>query len=149
MSDPLNEIYQKVILDHSRAPRNFRQLAPPCLVGEGKNPSCGDNFKVYVRLKDQVIDEITFQGSGCAISKAAASVMTEIMQGKDVSEAFKILAAYREMLKTGSLDHLSSELQAFAGLRKFPMRIKCALLPWEGLSVALKGASPRHSPESV
>lgn len=137
MFDKLNELYQQTVLDHNRSPRNFRKLVDANRVGEGSNPSCGDRFTVFLNLENSIIQDIGFQGSGCAISKASASVMTELVKGKTVAEAAALFQKYQDMLKNDQVENDIAELRAFHGIRKFPMRVKCALLPWHGLMVAL------------
>ncbi|MGP8201745.1 MAG: Fe-S cluster assembly sulfur transfer protein SufU [Limisphaerales bacterium] len=140
MSDELSELYQQVILDHSRKPRNFRALPGANRSSEGKNPFCGDHYTVFIKLEDGIIQDISFQGSGCAISKASASMMTDFLKGKSVAEAEKIFGQYQEMVTTGPADaEALGKLCAFDGVRKFPMRVKCAILPWHAMMVGLKG----------
>jgi nitrogen fixation NifU-like protein len=140
MSDELNELYQQVILDHSRKPRNFHILPDANRSAEGNNPLCGDHFTVFLRLEGDTIKDISFQGSGCAISKASASMMTDQLKGKSVAEAEKTFALYQEMVMTGPADEEAmGKLCAFAGVRNFPMRVKCAILPWHAMMAGLKG----------
>jgi nitrogen fixation NifU-like protein len=138
MFDELNELYQKVILDHNKAPRNFRQLPEANRSGEGHNPLCGDRFIVFARVENDVIADISFQGSGCAISKAAASLMTEILKGKPVAEARQVFTNFQAMLKTGKTGGEElGDLRVFAVVQRFPMRVKCATLPWQALEACL------------
>jgi nitrogen fixation NifU-like protein len=140
MSDELSELYQQVILDHSRKPRNFHAMPGANRSAEGNNPLCGDHFTIFLKLEGGVIQDISFQGSGCAISKASASMMTDLLKGKSVAEAEKIFAQYQEMVMTGPADEEAmGKLCAFAGVRKFPMRVKCAILPWHAMLAGLKG----------
>jgi nitrogen fixation NifU-like protein len=140
MSDELNELYQQVILDHSRKPRNFRALEEASCSAEGNNPLCGDHYTVFLRLDDGVIRDISFQGSGCAISKAAASIMTEQLKGKTAEEARRYFSQYQNMIKTGEADEEAmGKLIAFAGVHNFPMRVKCATLPWHAMLAGLEG----------
>ena len=140
MSDELTELYQQVILDHSRKPRNFRVLPEANRSAEGNNPLCGDRFTVFLKLEHGVIQDISFQGSGCAISKASASMMTDQLKGKSVAEAEKTFAQYQQMVTTGPADEEAlGKLCAFSGVRHFPMRVKCAILPWHALMAGLKG----------
>lgn len=140
MSDELNELYQQVILDHSRKPRNFHILPDANRSAEGNNPLCGDHFTVFLKLEDGIIRDISFQGAGCAISKASASMMTDHLKGKTVAEAEKTFALYQEMVMTGPADEEAmGKLCAFAGVRHFPMRVKCAILPWHAMMAGLKG----------
>ncbi len=140
MSDELSELYQQVILDHSRKPLHFHALPAANRSAEGNNPFCGDHFTVFLKLEGGVIQDISFLGSGCAISKASASMMTDLLKGKTVAEAEKLFAQYQEMVMTGPADEEAlGKLCAFAGVRRFPMRVKCALLPWHALMAGLKG----------
>ena len=123
MSD-LRELYQDVILDHYRRPRNNRPLADANRRAEGFNPLCGDRLKLYVRVKDGVIEEVSFEGSGCAISTASASLLTESIKGKTEREAEALVAGL-------------GKLEALAGVREFPARVKCATLAWHTLRAAL------------
>ena len=148
MFDDLNELYQEVILDHSKSPRNFRELEDANRSAEGNNPVCGDRFTVFLKLENDVIHDISFQGSGCAISKAAASMMTESIKGKTIGEAQKLFQQYQELVKTGCEDKIGSpKLSVFAGVHKFPMRVKCAVLAWHALLAALKGEQKSVSTE--
>jgi nitrogen fixation NifU-like protein len=140
MSDELSELYQQVILDHSRKPRNFHVLPGANRSAEGNNPLCGDHFTVFLKLENGIIQDISFQGSGCAISKASASMMTDQLKGKSVAEAEKTFTQYQEMVTTGPSDEEAlGKLRAFSGVRHFPMRVKCAILPWHAMMAGLKG----------
>jgi nitrogen fixation NifU-like protein len=140
MSDELSELYQQVILDHSRKPRNFHALPGANHSAEGNNPLCGDHFTVFLKLEGGVIQDISFQGSGCAISKASASMMTDQLKGKSVAEAEKTFAKYQELVTTGLADEEAmGKLCVFAGVRRFPMRVKCAILPWHAMLAGLRG----------
>ena len=140
MSDELSELYQQVILDHSRKPRNFHVLPEANRSAEGNNPLCGDRYTVFLKLENGIIKDISFQGSGCAISKASASMMTDRLRGRPVAEAEKIFAQYQQMVTTGPADEAElGKLCAFAGVRNFPMRVKCAILPWHAMMAGLKG----------
>jgi nitrogen fixation NifU-like protein len=140
MFDDLNELYQEVILHHSNSPSNFRKLDDANRSAEGNNPVCGDRFTIFIKLENDTISDIGFQGSGCAISKAAASLMTETLKGKSVGEAEKFFQQYQEMIKTGIAEKIeSTKLGVFAGVHKFPMRVKCAVLSWHAMMAALKG----------
>jgi len=139
-NDDLNDLYQEVILDHSRKPRNFHVLAGANRSAEGHNPLCGDRFTVFLKLDGGVIQDISFQGSGCAISKASASMMTDQLKGKSVAEAEKLFGQYQQMVTTGPADgEALGKLRAFSGVRQFPMRVKCAILPWHAMLAGLKG----------
>jgi nitrogen fixation NifU-like protein len=138
--DELQELYQQVILDHSRSPRNFLKLDGANRIAEGHNPLCGDRVTVYLRIENDVIRDVTFQGEGCAISKASASMMTDLLKGKTRVEAQHIFGKFHEMVTTGApnLDELG-KLGVFAGVNKFPARVKCAILPWHALAATLEG----------
>ena len=141
MSD-LRELYQEVILDHNKSPRNFRKLEDANRMAEGYNPLCGDQITVYLKLEDDVIKEISFQGAGCAISKASASMMTASLKGKTEAEARALFDRVHKML-LGELDMTSGEhnlgkLSLLSGVSQFPARVKCASLSWHTLQAALK-----------
>jgi nitrogen fixation NifU-like protein len=138
MSD-LSELYQEVILDHNRRPRNFRMLDEPTRTQEGYNPLCGDRLTLYVKLEGDVIRDVAFQGVGCAISKASASLMTDALKGKTVGEARALFDRFHEMV-TSSPDLPAPDLgklSVFAGVREYPTRVKCASLPWHTLKAAV------------
>jgi nitrogen fixation NifU-like protein len=146
----LRELYQEVILDHNRKPRNFRTLAHPTRTAEGFNPLCGDQVTVQLDLEDGVIRDAAFQGSGCAISKAAASMMTASLRGKTVAEAERLFDLFHRMLTGGSPDGGAPELgklAVFSGVCEFPSRIKCATLPWHTVHAALAGQAAPVSTE--
>lgn len=136
----LDELYQSVILDHNRAPRNFRKLEEATNHAEGRNPLCGDQFDVWLRLDGDVIADAAFQGQGCAISKASASMMTQAVKGKTVAEARALFEKFHEVV-TGSTGAgaLPSKLEVFRGVSAFPIRVKCATLSWHALKQALEG----------
>ena len=147
----LRDLYQEVILEHSKAPRNYRQLAGANQHAEGYNPLCGDHFAVYLNLEGDRIRDIAFQGSGCAISKASASMMTQIVKGKSKEEAQKIFNAFRKLVTTGHTNGGRPELgklEAFSGVSEFPVRVKCATLAWHTLQAALEGKQDTVSTES-
>lgn len=148
MSDDLEDLYQEVILDHSRRPRNYGPLPRCTHSAEGYNPLCGDHYKVHLRTTGDSISEVSFEGSGCAISKAAASVMTTAVQGRTREEVRKLFTEFRNLVTTGraNLDQ-AAKLAAFAGVHKFPARVKCALLSWHALRAALENASNPVSTE--
>jgi nitrogen fixation protein NifU and related proteins len=137
----LSELYQQVILDHNKKPRNFRKLEHANHRAEGFNPLCGDHLTVYLDLEGDAVKEVAFEGSGCAISKAAASMMTQAVKGKSREEAERLFSEFHSMV-TGELDEEIEEnklgnLKIFAGVRDFPVRVKCATLPWHTLHAAL------------
>lgn len=137
MSD-LRDLYQEVILDHNKSPRNFRELPGADRHAHGDNPLCGDVVTVYVDLDDDTLHEVTFQGAGCAISQASASVMTEIVTGKSQEEARGLARRFRTLLTEDGADAAGlGKLAVFAGVKDYPMRVKCATLPWHTLTAAL------------
>jgi nitrogen fixation NifU-like protein len=148
MSD-LRELYQDVILEHSKAPRNFRELQAANHKAEGYNPLCGDHFTVYVDLAGDAIHDVSFQGSGCAISKASASMMTQIVKGKSREEAGKLFEQFHNLV-TGQANGAGAELgkmAVFAGVSEFPVRVKCATLAWHTLQAAIEGKQDAVSTE--
>jgi nitrogen fixation protein NifU and related proteins len=148
----LDELYQEVILDHNKSPRNFREMEDANRRSQGYNPLCGDHVTVYVNLADGVIRDISFKGSGCAISKASASMMTTELKGKSAAEAEKLFDNVHKML-TGELGVGKSELddlgklKILSGVCKFPARVKCASLAWHTVNAALKGIDDVASTE--
>ena len=146
----LRDLYQQVILDHNRNPRNFRRVDSANRKAEGNNPLCGDRIQLYVQLDGDRISDIGFQmpqGSGCAISKASASLMTEAVKGKPVGEAERMFQAFRDMLAGGGT--APGKLAAFSGVRAFPSRIKCANLAWHALHAALQNSGDPVTTESA
>lgn len=137
----LSELYQSIILDHNRAPRNFRRIDPADRFAEGYNPLCGDQLRVWVKLDGDRISDVSFEGSGCAISKASASLMTTVVRDKTIAEAQHIFEEFQRMV-TGQGEpgvDLPRKLVVFAGVRAFPARVKCASLSWHALKSALDG----------
>jgi nitrogen fixation protein NifU and related proteins len=139
MSD-LRELYQEVILDHNRNPRNFGVLADANRDAEGHNPLCGDRVSVYLRVEGERIADIAFQGSGCAISTASASLMTESLKGKTLGEARELFHSFHDLVTTGrnsgGVESLG-KLAVFSGVREYPIRVKCATLAWHAVQAAL------------
>jgi nitrogen fixation NifU-like protein len=138
MNAELQELYQEVILDHNRRPRNFRAIEGGRRA-EGYNPLCGDRLVVYLRVENDVIADVSFHGSGCAISKASASLMTESVKGKSVADAGSLFNRFQTMI-TASPDSPVEDfgkLTALAGVRQFPVRVKCATLAWHTLHAAI------------
>ena len=137
----LSELYQQVILDHNETPRNFRELESANRTAEGYNPLCGDRVVVYLQLAGDVIGDISFQGSGCAISKASASMMTVSLKGKTRTEAEDLFQGFHSMVTeaadTAIEPQALGKLAAFSGVRQFPARVKCASLAWHALHAAL------------
>jgi nitrogen fixation NifU-like protein len=144
MSD-LTDLYQEVILDHNRRPRNFGALPDATRTANGHNPLCGDRLTLYVRLDGDRIDGISFEGSGCAISKASASLMTEAVKGRQVGDAIALFDRFHQVVTTPvdqPVDDASvGKLAALAGVREFPVRVKCASLAWHTLKAALEGTA--------
>ena len=137
----LSELYQQVILDHNKKPRNFRKLENANHTAEGYNPLCGDHLTVYLNVDADLVQEVGFEGSGCAISKASASMMTQAVKGKSTEEVETLFKEFHSMV-TGELDEETEEnslgnLKIFAGVREFPVRVKCATLPWHTMHAAL------------
>ena len=147
MFDELRELYQEVILDHGKSPRNFRVIEGARFHAHGYNPMCGDQLEVFVVTDDGGhITDVSFVGKGCAISVASASLMTEILRGKTVDEARRMFDGFHEMCTTGGDDPLAElpeddadRLQVLSGVREFPMRVKCATLAWHTMNAATKG----------
>jgi nitrogen fixation NifU-like protein len=151
MSD-LRELYQEVILDHSKRPRNFHALPDANRKAEGYNPLCGDRETVYLELEGDVVKDVAFEGAGCAISTASASMMTESVKGKTRAEADALFERFHGLI-TGVLPQAPGspalgKLEVFSGVREFPIRVKCATLPWHTLKAALEGGASVVSTES-
>ena len=136
----VQELYQELILDHSRRPRNFRRLDGATNKAEGYNPLCGDRVTVYLRMNDNDVSDAAFQGEGCAISKASASLMTESVKGKTRAEVESLFSRFHDAATgSGAIDTVSlGKLAVFSGLRGFPTRVKCATLAWHTLRAALE-----------
>ena len=140
MFEDINDLYQQVILDHCRHPRNFHEL-PACTVSaQGRNPVCGDQLKLFLTLENDRIIEAAFVGSGCCISKASASLLTENVKGKSRSEATALFDQVRALVTTGHGSDMG-KLAVFAGVHKYPARVKCAILAWHALLEALNGGA--------
>jgi nitrogen fixation protein NifU and related proteins len=137
MSD-LRDLYQEVILDHNRVPRNFGKLENANRQAEGHNPLCGDRVSVFLHVEGDRIEGIAFQGSGCAISTASASLMTEALKGRTVEEARRLFHGFHDLLTTGGEADGLGKLAVFAGVREYPIRIKCATLAWHAVQAALE-----------
>jgi nitrogen fixation NifU-like protein len=137
----LSELYQQVILDHNKNPRNFREIESASTYADGNNPLCGDALRVYLEMDGDIVKDVAFKGSGCAISKASASMMTQVVKGKTKAEAEVLFEEFHRMV-TGKLDPENEEshlgkLKIFAGVLEFPARVKCASLSWHTLHAAL------------
>lgn len=146
----LRDLYQEVILEHSKAPRNYRQLVAANRHAEGFNPLCGDHFTVYLDIDGDSIRDVGFQGSGCAISKASASMMTQAVKGKSKAEAAELFDTFHKLVTTGETNGNQSELgklAVFSGVSEFPVRVKCATLAWHTLQAALEGKQDPVSTE--
>jgi nitrogen fixation NifU-like protein len=144
----LNELYQQVILDHNKRPRNFHRLPRANRTAEGYNPLCGDHLTVDLEMDGDAIRDIGFEGAGCAVSKASASMMTEALKGKSEAEADTLFASFHALV-TGQPDRAAAplgKLSVFSGVSEFPMRVKCATLAWHTLRAALEG---KHEPVST
>jgi len=150
MSDT-KELYQEMILDHNKSPRNFREIENATHFAEGYNPLCGDHIDVYLIIEDGIVKDVSFKGEGCAISKASSSMMTSIVKGKTKEEAEKLFEKFHDLV-TGKLgenpkiDELG-KLAVFAGVQEFPVRVKCASLAWHTMINALNGKQEKVSTE--
>ena len=151
MEQELKELYQQVILDHNKAPRNFRKIENPSKFAEGYNPLCGDKINIYVNFDNENISDISFQGSGCAISKASASLMTSMLKGKTRKEAEELFNRFHDLVTDKLGDNPDIEdlgkLAVFAGVRDFPVRVKCASLAWHTMMSALHNKDEKVSTE--
>lgn len=154
MNSDIMELYQAVILDHNKNPKNYRKIEDPTCASEGYNPLCGDHLHIYLRLNPntQQIEDISFEGEGCAISKASASMMTEALKGKKQDEAIKLFEEFHRLL-TKDLDpdkdqHHLGKLKIFSGIWKYPSRVKCAALSWHAMRSGLAGDATPVKTES-
>ncbi len=135
----LQELYQQVIIDHNHNPRNFHEIENASHSSKGHNPLCGDKIDIYLTIKDDVIAEVSFTGSGCAISKASSSLMTEALVGKTIAEAEELFNIVHDMVTNGNADvDAVGKLAVLSGVHKFPARVKCAILPWHTMKNALE-----------
>jgi nitrogen fixation NifU-like protein len=144
----LRELYQDIILDHGRHPRNLRALANPTHLARGHNPLCGDRVTVYLAVEHDRIADVSFEGRGCAISTAAASLMTEVLKGKTIEEARALFAQFHAKVTGGApaelpaaLEEEVERLEPLTGVRAYPARVKCATLPWHAFEAALNSGS--------
>jgi len=147
----LRELYQEVILDHNKSPRNFRKMEDATRAVDGYNPLCGDHYKIFVKVEGDVIQDISFDGAGCAISKASASVMSSVLKGKTKEEAERLFRQFHKLV-TGDVDaeknlEALGKLAAFAGVSEFPARVKCASLAWHTMHAALEAKGETISTE--
>jgi nitrogen fixation NifU-like protein len=147
----LRDLYQEVILEHSKAPRNYRELQNPDRKAEGFNPLCGDHFTVYLQMQGETIQDVVFQGSGCAISKASASMMTQALKGKTRQDADELFERFHNVVTgrgaANGSDAELGKLTVFSGVSEFPTRVKCATLAWHTLQAALAGKQDAVSTE--
>ena len=148
MFDDINDLYQQVILDHCKHPRNFRETPQCSCSAQGYNPLCGDNLKLFLTLDGEKISDASFVGSGCCISKASASLLTEFAKGKTKRDVEKMFGQVHEMVMTGNVQGDVGKLAVFAGVYKFPARVKCAILSWHAVMAALKGDAQPVTTES-
>ena len=139
MFDDLTDLYQQVILDHCKHPRNFHEMAQPTCSAQGQNPLCGDQLKLFLLTDGDIIRDISFLGSGCCISKASASLLTESVKGRGKAEVKALFGQVHAMVTTGKSADNVGKLAVFAGVYKFPARVKCAILPWHAVLAALDG----------
>ena len=152
MFDDLRDLYQELILDHGRKPRNFRRLEDATNHARGDNPMCGDRMELQLKLAGDVVEDLGFQGRGCAISMASASLMTETVKGKTTAQAHQLSDAFRALAMTGTCPQCGPDLademerlQPLAGVHEFPSRVKCATLAWHTLNAALEGSKEASS----
>ncbi len=149
MFDDLTDLYQQVILDHSKSPRNYRKLENANRTAQGHNPLCGDNVTLYLQMDGEVIRDIGFVGSGCAISKASASLLTESVKGKTKAEVKGLFDQVHALITSGKSPGADmGKLAVFAGVHKFPARVKCAILPWHAVMAAVEGKAEPVTTES-
>jgi nitrogen fixation NifU-like protein len=148
MSD-LRDLYQEVILDHNRRPRNFYAIPDASQTAEGYNPLCGDRLTLYMKVSGDVITDLSFEGAGCAISKASASMMTDALKGRTIAEANALFDRFHRMVTTPPEQAVEDmgKLSSLAGVREFPVRVKCASLAWHTLRAALRGEAEPISTE--
>ncbi len=144
----LRELYQELILEHSKKPKNFGELPTANHKAEGYNPLCGDHYTIFVNVQGDSISEISFHGAGCAISKASASLMTQSLKGKSVADAEALFTRFHDLVTGHGGDPESlGKLAVFAGVSEFPLRVKCATLAWHALRAALRGEQEAVSTE--
>jgi nitrogen fixation NifU-like protein len=148
MFEDLNDLYQQVILDHCKQPRNFHEMPAATCSAQGRNPICGDQMKLFLALDGEKISDASFVGSGCCISKASASLLTEFAKGKTKTDVEKMFERVHEMVTTGNVSGDVGKLKVFAGVHKYPARVKCAILSWHAVMAALKGEEKPVSTEN-
>jgi nitrogen fixation NifU-like protein len=148
----LRELYQQVIMDHNKNPRNFHAMDHATCFADGRNPLCGDQYTVFLKMDGDTVGEVSFQGAGCAISKASASIMSTVLKGKTRSEAEHLFELFQKIIRgeISAMDHLDElgKLAAFSGVAEFPSRVKCAILPWHAMHTALRGDNKEVSTEA-
>ena len=142
MSGELEELYQSIILDHNRRPQNFRAMPAASAHADGINPMCGDQLTVWVNMNGDVVEDVSFQGQGCAISKASASLMTQAVKGKTLAETQAIFDRFHAMVTGQGAEGITGGMKALSGVSKFPLRVKCASLGWHAMKAALDNAAP-------
>lgn len=137
----LNDLYQEILLEHNSKPRNYRKIQNPTITAQGYNPLCGDQVNLYIKLDGEVVEDIAFQGHGCAISRASASMMTQAATGRTTEEIMSMFAAFHEMVTNPESQpdtNALADLEILSGVTRYPSRIKCATLPWHTLNSALQ-----------
>src|SRR5437764_9257872 len=139
MFDELSDLYQQVILDHCKHPRNFHEMPNASCSAQGRNPLCGDQLTLFVAIDGDVVKDVSFVGSGCCISKASASLLTESVKGKTKSDVQKMFDLVHKLVMTGQANGDVGKLAVFAGVHKFPARVKCDILAWHGVMAAMQG----------
>ena len=142
MDEKFQQLYQKVVMEHTKSPKNFYEMNDSTAIGFDENPMCGDSYQVFLKMDQGVISEISFQGAGCAISKSSASILTTKLTGKTKIEAFELIEKFNQLVygevSPEILEEELGELAAFAGITAFPTRIKCVVLAWKALAIALE-----------
>ena len=139
----LRELYQEIILDHNKNPRNFHKMENASCTGDGRNPLCGDHYTIFLKIDNDKVSDVSFEGAGCAISKASASLMSTVLKGKSMAEAENLFQLFHKIVtgEINAMEHLDElgKLAAFAGVAEFPVRVKCATLAWHAMHNALQG----------
>ena len=142
MDDKFQQLYQKVVMEHTKSPKNFYEMSEPTAIGMDENPMCGDSYQVFLKMDQDVISEISFQGAGCAISKSSASILTTKLQGKTKADALELVEKFNQLVygevSPEALESELGDLAAFAGITAFPTRVKCVVLAWKALVAALE-----------
>ena len=148
MFDDVNDLYQQTILDHCKKPRNFHEMPSATRSAQGHNPICGDQLRLFLTLDGDLIKDASFVGSGCCISKASASLLTDLAKGKSKADVEKMFSQFHDMVTTGNATGDFGKLAVFAGVHKYPARVKCAILSWHAMMAALKGDDKPVSTEN-